>query len=719
MTDYRTIRYAFWNSSIFHTRFILNSPKDAKSGLCLATVFCSRHHIRHPTATSSYFSHLPKSTKTMFDPRKTQSLLSCFFMLLVGSQAHSAQSGLFTYEVVDGKVHITAYPAEETGHLDIPAQLDGIPVTAITGTGGKGAFEGSRLDSVTIPEGVETIGDSSFYRSSVITVTFPGTLRSIGEQAFAVGSVGFRNVPLLLPDGLEEIGARAFFACDFTEIVIPDSVTAIGAEAFANCIQMVFAEIGSGVAVLSDGAFAKCTVLERVQLVEGLMEIGEDCFMNTQIAEVTFPATLTTIGSNAFGFEFSFSLNGGTLLRAIFNGDAPAVMGENVFADQASEFVVNYLVSSSGFTQPMWRGNRSHEVAVLPSDTLEQEGDFTYRVIDDEVEIVGFPKNFAGHVEIPAMIAGKPVTGITGAYRGNDFEAAFEFAALTSVTIPEGVEVVGSNNFGLCFGLKEVSFPDSLKIIGPAAFYRTMIDKLELGSGLEVIGEFAFPNLEATGLALPDSLKKVGTRAFERHKARSLIVGPSLESVGDLFAGNLEAILFKGNAPTEASVLFRLSRLSPDEGLTIYYLAGAQGFTSPTWDAKGDGSLVVNTVEIGVLKPVKEWLITKGFEPDQDMNQTLAGSQVPILTAYALKLNSHEGSVATMPLAEVTGDHLEMTFFGGRSDVSYKVEASDDLAVWNEDGVTVSATDPQGMRTARVPGGSSRKFMRLVFSLSE
>ena len=171
-------------------------------------------------------------------------------------------------------------------------------------------------------------------------------------------------------------------------------------------------------------------VLERVQLVEGLMEIGEDCFMATQIAEVTFPASLTTIGNNAFGFEFSLSLNGGTLLRAIFKGDAPAVMGENVFADQASEFVVNYLESSSGFTQPMWQGNRSHEVAVLPSDTLEQEGDFTYRVIDDEVEIVGFPNDSSGHVEIPAMIAGKPVTGITGAYRGNDFEAAFEFAML-------------------------------------------------------------------------------------------------------------------------------------------------------------------------------------------------------------------------------------------------------------------------------------------------
>ena len=655
----------------------------------------------------------------MFYPHKTPCLFACFFLLLVGTRAYGEESGLFTYTIVDGEVHITDYPTEKTGHLDIPAQLDGMPVTAITGTAGTGAFKWSKLNSVAIPEGVETVGDSSFFGSSVITVTFPNSLKSIGARAFKFSSVGFGDVPLLLPDGLEEIGVEAFNGCFFPGIIIPDSVTTIGVEAFASCTQMVRAEVGNGVAVLSDGAFAKCNVLERVQLVEGLMEIGEDCFMGTQIAEVTFPATLTTIGNNAFGFEFSLSLNGGTLLRAIFKGDAPAVMGENVFADQASEFVVNYLESSSGFTQPMWQGNRSHEVAVLPSDTLEQEGDFTYRVIDDEVEIVGFPNDSSGHVEIPAMIAGKPVTGITGAYRGNDFEAAFEFAALTSVTIPEGVEVIGSNNFILCGSLKQVAFPDSLKIIGPLAFYRTFIDELEFGSGLEVIGEFAFPNLEATELVLPDGLKKIGTKAFEHHKAKHLIVGPSLESFGNLFSGRnnlLKTILFKGNAPTDTSVF---SQFSPDEGLTIYYLAGAQGFTSPTWDVKGDGSLVFNTVEIGVLRPVKEWLITKGLEPDQDMSQTLPGSQLPILTAYALKMDPHEPSLTTMPMAEIVGDQLELGFYSGRSQVNYKVEVSDDLEVWNEDGVTVSATGPKGMRTARVPGGSRRKFMRLVFSLSE
>ncbi|MCH1500527.1 MAG: leucine-rich repeat domain-containing protein, partial [Akkermansiaceae bacterium] len=84
--------------------------------------------------------------------------------LLSGGSVNAAQSGLFTYEVVSGQAEITAYPAGETGHLDIPVELDGFKVVAITGTSPtQGAFQGSSLSSVMIPEGVETLGSHAFY----------------------------------------------------------------------------------------------------------------------------------------------------------------------------------------------------------------------------------------------------------------------------------------------------------------------------------------------------------------------------------------------------------------------------------------------------------------------------------------------------------------------------------------------------------------------------
>ncbi|MCH1419420.1 MAG: leucine-rich repeat domain-containing protein [Akkermansiaceae bacterium] len=641
--------------------------------------------------------------------------------LLRGGAVNAAQSGLFTYEVVNGQAEITAFPKDETGHLDIPAELDGFKVAAITGASPtQGAFRHSNLSSVKIPEGVETIGDHAFYWSRLLAVDFPTSLKRIGANAFGLGSLGFGGEAVVLPDGLEEIGEQAFLACDFQRMIIPDSVTTIGDKAFANCMQMKFLKIGSGMATLQTGAFENCGMLKRVELGDGLVEIGTDCFRGSMIAEVTFPANLTTLGDNAFGFTGNeLSINGGTLVRAMFEGDAPTSFGVGVFGNRSSEFVVNFQTGATGFTEPAWQGLRSHEVSVLPSDELQQFGDFIYRVIGDEVEIVGYPKDFAGHIKIPATIEGKPVTGITGAYRGNTFEPAFSFAALTSIHIPEGVEVIGSNAFSICFGLRKVSLPNSLKIIGPLAFYRTNIDELEFGSGLEVIGEFSFPNVVDAELVIPDSVKKVGARAFETSAARSLIVGSSVEEIGHGSLKNnlrLKTILFKGDAPVD---LAGLNGLRNNEDKTIYFFAGAQGFSSPTWDVFGDGRTVFNTVEIGSLEPVEEWLIAKGLAISQAMGETLPGSSVSILMSYALGMDPYEIDPTKMPSVEFFDGQLATRFFAGRSDVNYKVEVSEDLSEWEEAGVLVSEADASEVKTARVTAGESKRFLRLTFSLRE
>ena len=57
-----------------------------------------------------------------------------------------------------------------------------------------------------------------------------------------------------------------------------------------------------------------------------------------------------------------------------------------------------------------------------------QFGDFTYTDDGSAVTITDYPANLTGHVEIPAVIDGKPVTAI-GA-------SAFQSCALTGITIP-------------------------------------------------------------------------------------------------------------------------------------------------------------------------------------------------------------------------------------------------------------------------------------------
>jgi hypothetical protein len=81
-----------------------------------------------------------------------------------------------------GGVTITGY-AGKAAELVIPAEINGLPVTAIGGW----AFTGcSGLTSVTIPNSVTSIGDGAFARCDRLpSVTIPNSVRTIGKYVLA------------------------------------------------------------------------------------------------------------------------------------------------------------------------------------------------------------------------------------------------------------------------------------------------------------------------------------------------------------------------------------------------------------------------------------------------------------------------------------------------------------------------------------------------------
>ena len=93
-------------------------------------------------------------------------------------------SGPYQYYLLeDGTAQIIWFTGDEH-HYDIPAELDGVPVTSI----GCRAFAGcSLLHSVVIPEGVEHIGYWAFRACYKLRdVTLPASVQSIGFEAFNI-----------------------------------------------------------------------------------------------------------------------------------------------------------------------------------------------------------------------------------------------------------------------------------------------------------------------------------------------------------------------------------------------------------------------------------------------------------------------------------------------------------------------------------------------------
>ena len=167
-----------------------------------------------------------------------------------------------------------------------------------------------------------------------------------------------------------------------------------------------------------------------------------------------------------------------------------------------------------------------------------------YRIRDDNmVEICGernvsgsytpcISPNPTGSVTIPSTLGGRPVTSI-------GYRAFYGCSQLTSVIIPNSVEIIGWQSFYGCNQLTSVNIPDSVTSIGDAAFYGcsrlksvaipdsvTNIDdsafggcsgltNLMIGVGVRVIENNAFSGCSGLiSVSIPDSVTKIGESAF-------------------------------------------------------------------------------------------------------------------------------------------------------------------------------------------------------------
>jgi len=228
-------------------------------------------------------------------------------IITTGVIEQSIPEGLL-YEIVDGRtVTITMYIGN-AAVLNIPSQIESLPVTAI----GDGAFSGrDSLTNVTIPFSVTSIGDGAFWGcSSLTSVTIPSSVTSIGHEAFdgcssltgisvdsrnpayaSIDGVLFdKNIQILIsypqgrnqrtyviPSSVTAIGEGAFRYCSLTSVTIPSSVTAIGRVAFAECRSLTNVTIPSSVTAIGIYAFAYCSSLTSVTLSRRT-SVGEDAF---------------------------------------------------------------------------------------------------------------------------------------------------------------------------------------------------------------------------------------------------------------------------------------------------------------------------------------------------------------------------------------------------------------------------------------------------------
>lgn len=334
---------------------------------------------------------------------------------------------------------ITDYTGEAMA-VDVPAAIGGVAVTAI----GENAFAGNEHTPrfVRLPEGLTEIGSGAFSHSMLLAVAFPSTLEIIGDDAFS-------------------------WAVD--------------------CQPIWAAE--NGVRVIGKNAFEATDAPAVLTLPEGVAHIGESAFATNHLGELYLPASIETIGAQAF-------VKSPDLSYICFAGNTMPEIAADAFDCQTAleDVDIGWQASRAEFEEAR--------------QLFEALGMTNCTVWRNNPSAVGAAKSVGKY-------------GIGATYEGGLLTACDEDTPdVTVFTSFDGVNTTGVGE--ACFENNQTirSFyphhADWFATIGARAFTGSSLETVELFDSITEIGEEAFAATRLTSVTIPESLECIGGGAFAR-----------------------------------------------------------------------------------------------------------------------------------------------------------------------------------------------------------
>ena len=128
-------------------------------------------------------------------------------------------------------------------------------------------------------------------------------------------------------------------------------------------------------------------------------------------------------------------------------------------------------------------------------------------------------------------------------------DGAFKGSLIQTIWMSQSTTTIGKEAFANCGYLKYINIPESLMSIGENAFSGSAINefKLEFGSSLRTIGNFAFEGCKASYLSFAEGVQSISTGAFIGDFcgiSKELLLPNSLSSIGaTVFEGTYKKIV--------------------------------------------------------------------------------------------------------------------------------------------------------------------------------
>ena len=319
--------------------------------------------------------------------------------------------------------------------------------------------DNNNYTALVLPDTLTDIGGSLSGFKNVTEITIPGSVK--------VFNATLQNMKelktLTFEEGVEEIASGSVVSgCkSLTTIHLPSSLQKLsGTGTFSGASALTDITLPEGIAITEGSTFSECTSLESIELPASITTIPSSMFAGCSALErVTAKGTITAIGNSAFKSD--------TALTEIPDLSQVTSIGDRAFYGcSALETVDLHSVTTMGYA------------AFQGCDALSGEIDLS------KLEVI--PGHaFCYDPNITSVITCPTLRSIG--------DWAFIWADISTISLPETLNSIGTYTFYKASLSGTVALPDSLTQLGASAFSGCEeVNAIQIGSGLKDIPANAF-----------------------------------------------------------------------------------------------------------------------------------------------------------------------------------------------------------------------------------
>lgn len=329
--------------------------------------------------------------------------------------------------------------------------------------------DNNNYTALVLPDTLTDIGGSLSGFKNVTEITIPGSVK--------VFNATLQNMKqlktLTFDEGVDEIASGSVVSgCkSLTTIHLPSSLQKLsGTGTFSSASALTDITLPEGIAITEGSTFSECTSLESIELPASITTIPSSMFAGCSALErVTAKGTITAIGNGAFGSvtDWNDQETADTALTEIPDLSQVTSIGDRAFYGcSALETVDLHSVTTMGYA------------AFQGCDALSGEIDLS------KLEVI--PGHaFCYDPNITSVITCPTLRSIG--------DWAFIWADISTISLPETLNSIGTYTFYKASLSGTVALPDSLTQLGASAFSGCEeVNAIQIGSGLKDIPANAF-----------------------------------------------------------------------------------------------------------------------------------------------------------------------------------------------------------------------------------